>query len=185
MTYRRSGRLLRIVRIGMFTAVALSACGQYTTTATSPRASSATQNPANQTAGRLGSPLSYPGASIRLAPPPANAVPLASSASAYATCASGAAPCQGIGGSPTIALASFSDDAYGDNGRQPFVPTYQNVLAWVMTWQGLSCPEHGPAPVAGQSKPPSVTPTNCVLVVFVDAMTGHYLLSFSGPPPSP
>lgn len=130
----------------------------------------------------------YPQGNIRLAPPPNGKQPSISSDLAYKNCQTGVAPCPRA--TPTSSeLASFSDDAYGQiQPDQSVRLSFQNTLSWVFTWKDATCPPGGgngaPAPGATSFPLPLASPALCDWVVFIDATTGQYQLSYQGPPPS-
>lgn len=98
-------------------------------------------------------------------------------AGAYELCTNGVADCPGS--APPIAeLALVTDSQYGqiDSSGAVSLPM-QRRLAWVFTWEAIGCPRRlGPRP---PSAAPSAGP--CDWVVLIDAATGDYLLTYSGP----
>jgi len=124
----------------------------------------------------------YPGAGITLAPPNGRIASVPATV-AYDLCRTGVAAC--ADGQPTSAeLASMTDASYG------------NTLVWAFSWRNITCPPNaGGAFVPGNTGPsgsaslprssePSGTaaPTICDEVAFVDATSGVFLITYTGPP---
>ena len=125
----------------------------------------------------------YPTASITLAPPKVQVASVAA-AVAYDLCRTGVAACPD--GQPTSAeLASMTDVSYGTTQadgtfRQPL----NDALVWAFSWRNIACPpSSGGAFVPASSRPSGkAAPTICDEVAFVDATSGGFLFTYTGPP---
>jgi hypothetical protein len=125
----------------------------------------------------------YPTAGITLAPPKVQVASVAA-AVAYDLCRTGVADCPD--GQPTSAeLASMTDTSYGTTQpdgtfRQPL----NDTLVWAFSWRNITCPpSSGGAFVPASSRPSgTAAPTICDEVAFVDATSGGFLFTYTGPP---
>ena len=125
----------------------------------------------------------YPTASIKLAPPNGRIASVPATVG-YDLCRTGVAACPD--GQPTSAeLASMTDVSYGTTQadgtfRQPL----NDTLVWAFSWRNITCPpSSGGAFVPGNSRPSgTAAPTTCDEVAFVDATTGGFLFTYTGPP---
>jgi hypothetical protein len=112
----------------------------------------------------------YPTASITLAPPNGRIASVPATV-AYDLCRTGVAACPD--GQPTSAeLASMTEASYG------------TTLVWAFSWRNITCPpSSGGAFVPGNSQPSgTAAPTICDEVAFVDATSGVFLITYTGPP---
>jgi hypothetical protein len=112
----------------------------------------------------------YPTASISLAPPNGRIASVPATV-AYDLCRTGVAACPD--GQPTSAeLASMTD------------ASYDTTLVWAFSWRNITCPpSSGGAFVPGNSQPSaSAAPTICDEVALVDATSGVFLITYTGPP---
>jgi len=120
--------------------------------------------------GVLAAPRSIPAFHIRQAVPPAGAasvVPNISGRQAYDV----AQQLFGVRSARSIQveLSLYSDDVFGGTDRKN--PTFQNVLAWVVTFHETECPEAPAEP--GQTQPPAM------IIIAVDALTGEFMRGYS------
>lgn len=163
--------------------LALTGCGVIATAANNSVASS---SPTSEWAPTQWSAETadqeYVSAGIQLGPPTSGISPSYSYLQAYAACTSGVAPCPPA--TPTLLLATFSDDQYGTIQSDGSVrPSFQGVLAWVMIWHDQSCLATGVPVVPGQPSPsPGYPADSCDQVVFINAQTNQYLVAYTGPP---
>jgi hypothetical protein len=131
---------------------------------------------------RLAKARTYPTAGIMLAPPIGWTASVTASA-AYDLCRTGVAGCPD--GQPTsVELAAMTDVSYGATGadgklRQPV----KDTLVWALSWRNIACPpSSGGAFVPGATRPSGATaPTVCDEVSFVDATSGVFLITYTGP----
>jgi hypothetical protein len=125
----------------------------------------------------------YPAAGITLAPPTVR-VASVSATVAYDLCRTGVADCPD--GQPTSAeLASMTDASYGTNSAGgTFRQLLNGTLVWVFSWRNITCPRSsGGAFVPASSRPSgTAAPTICDEVAFVDATSGVFLITYTGPP---
>jgi hypothetical protein len=114
----------------------------------------------------------YPTAGITLAPPDGSTASVTASA-AYDLCRTGVADCPD--GQPTsVELAAMTDVSYGTTGA---------ALVWALSWRNIACPpSSGGAFVPGATRPSGATaPTVCDEVSFIDATSGLFLITYTGP----
>ncbi len=119
--------------------------------------------------------------------PPNNAVPTISSDSAYKLCLSGVAACDP--GNPTkIQLALATDTGSGQlDPSGNLIPLMNNRLVWAISWLGIRCPpSSGGALVVtpsslGTTTPVATTQPLCDTVAFVDAHSGAFIFTYTGP----
>jgi hypothetical protein len=131
----------------------------------------------------LANARTYPGASITLAPPKVQVASVRATA-AYDLCRTGVAACPD--GQPTSAeLASMTDASYGTTqADRTFRQPLNGTLVWAFSWRNITCPpSSGGALVPGNSGPKGTSaPTICDEVAFVDATSGAFLFTYTGPP---
>jgi len=125
----------------------------------------------------------YPTASITLAPPNGRIASVPATV-AYDLCRNGVAACPD--GQPTSAeLASMTDVSYGTTQADgTFMQPLNDTLVWAFSWRNITCPRSsGGAFVPGSSRPSgTAAPTICDEVAFVDATSGVFLITYTGPP---
>jgi len=130
----------------------------------------------------------YPTAGITLAQPTVR-VASVSATVAYDLCRTGVADCPD--GQPTSAeLASITDASHGTNSAGgTFRQLLNGTLVWVFSWRNITCPRSSGGGVSTHASAsidagPSGTaePTICDEVAFVDATTGGFLFTYTGPP---
>jgi hypothetical protein len=119
--------------------------------------------------------------------PPNNAAPTISSDSAYKLCLSGVAACDP--GNPTkIQLALATDTGSGQlDPSGNLIPLMNNRLVWAISWLGIRCPPSSggalvvtPSPL-GTTTPVATTQPLCDTVAFVDAHSGAFIFTYTGP----
>lgn len=127
-------------------------------------------------AARLAEPRAYPEQSIRLDPAPADAKPRLTAEDALKVDAGlGIYPPAALAGADRrVELALYSNDQFRQIDAEP---TFQNVLAWVITYDNLRLEGagHGGARNLTREQPAKVTYRTCTVISPVDATTGQSL----------
>ncbi len=172
---------IRVVLVP-FVALVAAGCAAYSGATSEPRATIPTAVASNVNAQPSTAPtvspvsdVAYPQAGITLRVPAASQVPAASVSDALATCNEGTSPCNA--GVPEISLFAMSDNQMASIGADgTTTPRYQNVLVWALTWHDADCLVMGPPNRSAAS-----SKFVCDHVVFVDAASGKYLFSYTGP----
>jgi hypothetical protein len=110
---------------------------------------------------------------LTLAPPgDRGSVPL-SSLDAYQRCIGGQASC--AGGSPTAIELALAIDP-GTNLIAP-----EGTVVWAIEWLDIECPRSSGGGVVEGSRPPAAPPGRCDEIAVVDATSGVYLFTQTGP----
>ena len=109
---------------------------------------------------------------LTLAPPGEAPAVRLSSLDAYQRCIGGQASC-GDGSPTAIELALATDP--GTNLIDP-----AGTLVWAIEWLDVTCPPSSGGPVVGVQPPPE-PPGHCDEIAIVDANSGTYLFTQTGP----
>jgi hypothetical protein len=125
----------------------------------------------------------YPTASITLAPPDGRVASVPAEV-AYDLCRTGVADCPD--GQPTSAeLASITDTRDGTSQADgTLMQPLDDTLVWAFSWRNITCPpSSGGAFMPASSRPfGTAAATICDEVAFVDATSGGFLFTYTGPP---
>jgi hypothetical protein len=117
---------------------------------------------------------------VRLAPPTAS--PKIAWQRALNLCVQCGIPGMAQTNAPIVELASFSDYGYMVDGSNH--PIYQNVLAYIVMWNGVACVGSQPPNQPTPSPDPQQNPNTCDDFYVVNATTGHPLnVSYQWPEP--
>ncbi len=118
--------------------------------------------------------------------PPGNAAPTISSDSAYGLCLSGVAAC-GPGNPTAVQLALATDTGSGQpDPSGKLIRLMDNRLVWAISWLGIRCPPSSggayvrPSP-SSTNTPVATTQPLCDQVAFVDAHSGAFIFTYTGP----
>jgi hypothetical protein len=116
---------------------------------------------------------------------PGPETPAISSDRAFDQCRIGAGAC-GPGDPTAIQLALATDTGSGQlDGQGKLRLLLDKTLVWAISWLGIPCPPHSGGPAAVRSEPvepPIATPQPlCDEIAFVDAQSGTFYFTYTGP----
>jgi hypothetical protein len=129
---------------------------------------------------QLATRMTYPGSTITIAPPDGTTTARTKSADAYALCQQGVADCP-TSAPANVELVLATDTGSGTlNAAGGVNPIMNNRLVWVINWVGIACSPHGGAKVLTT---PDASPASqlCDTAAFVDAGSGAYIFTYTGP----
>lgn len=172
---------LMLLGVTVVASITIIANSQRSSTVTVAGAQSVTASSVADDSGspnevRLSEPIDYPEQAIRLRPAPADAKPTVSAEEALAVDQSLGifAPAALAAAERSVVLATYSNDQFREIGQEP---TFQDVLAWVVTYHGVRLEGGGHGGSLTSREPADGAPSSrtCTILSPVDATQGTSL----------